>query len=100
MLVHPRVNGKDVGWFILDTGSSACTIAAAAAGAAVEGFWFGGSGAAPAGPVAATFARPGDAPSKSLDDVDGLVGMGFLRDHVLFMDEARSRVAIGRRGAK
>jgi hypothetical protein len=33
-LVHPRVNGKDIGWFILDTGAAYAVIDAAAAEAA------------------------------------------------------------------
>jgi Aspartyl protease len=39
------------------------------------------------GPRVATFARPGDAPSKLLPDVDGLVGMGLMREFRLFVDE-------------
>lgn len=66
----------------------------------VEGFWFGGSSAQSAGPVTATFARPGDALSKLLSNVDGLVGMGFMRVHVVFLDEGRSRVALVRRDSK
>lgn len=66
----------------------------------VQGFWFGGSDTAPMGPVAATFARAGDTPSQTLKDADGLVGMGFLRGHVVYLDESRSRVAITDRDAK
>jgi hypothetical protein len=34
ILVHPSINGRDVGWFILDTGASGSTISAGAAAAA------------------------------------------------------------------
>ncbi|MBM4113216.1 MAG: hypothetical protein FJ253_07555 [Phycisphaerae bacterium] len=34
VLVSPRVNGRDVGWFILDTGASGCTMTSTAARAA------------------------------------------------------------------
>lgn len=31
ILVHPKVNGRDIGWFILDSGASGCTITGDAA---------------------------------------------------------------------
>lgn len=34
VLVHPILNGRDVGWFLFDTGASGCTITAVAAAAA------------------------------------------------------------------
>ena len=34
VLLHPLINGRDIGWFIFDTGASGCTITADAASAA------------------------------------------------------------------
>lgn len=45
------------------------------------------------GPLAATFARPGDAPSKTLPDADGLIGVGLMRMCTVFLDEPHGRVS-------
>ena len=45
------------------------------------------------GPLTATFARRNDAPSKYLEGVDGIIGMGLMRACVVIIDEPRQRVA-------
>ncbi len=45
------------------------------------------------GPISATFAEPGDAPSRRLEGSDGLVGMGLMRRFVVVVDEPGARVA-------
>lgn len=45
------------------------------------------------GPLTATFATPGDSPSNVLPDVDGLIGLGLMREFTVFLDEAHGRVS-------
>jgi len=45
------------------------------------------------GAPAATFARPGDAPSKTLPGADGLIGMGLMWACTVFLDETHGRVS-------